>query len=114
MKYDITGRHLEVSEPLRAHVEAQLKKIEGAFDGKPANVHVIIEVERGRNRSEVVINWRNDVLKAESLDSDMYNSISATFEKIEKMARKLKDKIVDKSHKASKVSTLPTNDEVAA
>ncbi len=114
MKYDITGRHLEVTKPLRDHVEAQLTKIEGAFDGKPVQAHVVIEVERGRHRSEVIINFRNDVLKAESFDSDMYNSLSKTIEKVEKMARKVKDKIVDRSHKAVKVTTLPTDDESAA
>ena len=44
MKYDITGRHLEVTPALRAHVETQLEKAEGAFEGKPATAHVVIEV----------------------------------------------------------------------
>ena len=112
MKYDITGRHLEVTPALRAHVETQLERAEGAFDGKPATAHVVIEVERGRNRAEVVINWRNDVIKAETIDGDMYNAISMTIDKVEKQARKLKEKIVDKSHKAVKVTTLGTDEEV--
>jgi len=113
MKYDITGRHLEVTPALRTHVEAQIEKIKGAFEGKPAAAHVVIEVERGRNRSEVIINWHSEVIKAESLDADMYKSIADSFDKAEKMARKLKSKIVDKSHKATKVSALPTEDEAA-
>lgn len=111
MKYDITGRHLEVTPALRAHVETQLDKAEGAFDGKPATAHVVIEVERGRNRAEVVINWRSDVLKGETVDADMYNAISMAIEKVEKQARKLKEKIVDKSHKAVKVTTLGVDEE---
>jgi len=106
MKFDITGRHIDVTPALRAHVEAQFSKIETLFDGIPANAHVIIEVERGRSRSEVVVNWRSDVLTAASVDPDMYNSLSATIDKIEKQARKLKEKIVDRSHKAVKVTTL--------
>lgn len=114
MKYDITGRHLDVTDAIRAHVESQLEKIEPAFDGKPAKAHIVIEVERGRSRSEVIVNWRSDVLTAETIDSDMYNSISLTLDKIEKQARKLKSKIIDKSHKAVKVSTLVSDDEIAA
>jgi putative sigma-54 modulation protein len=106
MKFDITGRHIDVTEALRAHIEALLSKIDPIFDGKPAKAHVIIEVERGRSRSEIVVNWRNDVLTAATVDPDMYNSLSATVDKIEKQARKVKEKIVDKAHKAVKVTTL--------
>jgi putative sigma-54 modulation protein len=114
MKYDITGRHLDVTDALRAHVESHLKKIEPVFEGKPAKTHIVIEVERGRSKSEIIVNWRNDVLTAETVDGDMYNSISLTLDKIEKQARKLKDKIIDKSHKAVKVSTLAPDEEPAA
>ncbi|MBP6003241.1 MAG: ribosome-associated translation inhibitor RaiA [Pyrinomonadaceae bacterium] len=110
MKFDITGRHMDVTPAIKAHVDTQLAKIDGAFDGKPANAHVVIEVERGRHRSEITINWRNDVITANTVDADMYNSISLTVDKIEKQARKLKEKIIDKSHKAQKVATLPTKE----
>src|SRR6188508_129986 len=113
MKFDITGRHIDVTPAIKAHVEAAFAKIETLFDGKPANAHVIIEVERGRHRSEVIVNWRNDVLTATTSDSDMYHSLSSTIDKIESQARKLKTKIIDKSHKATKVASLEPNDEFA-
>ena len=100
---------MEVTPALRAHVEDHFGKIDHIFDGKPpARVHVIIEVERGRHRSEIVINWRNDVLTAESTNSDMYQSLTQTISKIEKQAYKLKDKVIDKSHKAQKAATIVT------
>jgi putative sigma-54 modulation protein len=108
MKFEFTGRHIEVTPALRAHVEDHFKKIEHLFDGKPAKAHVIIEVERGRHRSEVIINWRNEVLTADSSISDMYLSLSQTIGKIEKQARRLKDKVIDKSHKATKASVIST------
>ena len=80
------------------------KKIDHLFDGKPAKAHVIIEVERGRHRSEIVMNWRNEVLTADSSNSDMYQSLSQTIDKIEKQASRLKDKVIDKSHRATKAS----------
>lgn len=113
MKFDITGRHIEVTEAIKSHVDGQLAKLDKVFDGKPAQAHVIIEVERGRHHSEVVVNWRSEVLTAATSDSDMYNSISMTVDKIEKQARKMTSKVIDKSHKAVKVSTLPHNDEMA-
>ena len=114
MKFEYTGRHIEVTPALRSHVEEQFGRINHLFDGNNTKAHVIIEVERGRHRSEIIVKWRKEVLTANSSVSDMYQSLSQTIEKIEKQARRLKTKIIDKSHKAKKVSEIVTDsDEVA-
>ena len=114
MKIEFTGRHLEVTPALKAHVEEHLGRIEHVFDGRAPKAHVIIEVERGRHRSEIVINWRNEVLTANSVNADMYKSLSQTIDKIEKQARKLKDKVIDKAHKATKTAVVATPPEPVA
>lgn len=106
MKFEFTGRHIDVTPALRQHVEDHFAKIEHLFDGRPPKVHVIMEIERGMHRSEIIINWRNDVLTADTTISDMYQSLTLTIGKIEKQARRLKDKVIDKSHKAIKASVL--------
>jgi putative sigma-54 modulation protein len=106
MNFEYTGRHTTVTPALQAHVEEHFGRISELFDGKPANTHVIIEVERGRHRSEIITKWMNEVLTATSEDSDMYTSLSSTIDKIEKQARRLKDKIIDKSHKAKKTGMI--------
>ncbi len=113
MKFEYTGRHIDVTPALRSHVENHFSRIEHLFNGKPAKVHVIIEVERGRHRSEMVLNWRSDVLTATTSNSDMYQSLSQTIDKIEKQALKLKNKVIDKSHRAPRASSLvPSEPEV--
>lgn len=106
MNIEFTGRHIEVTPAIKVHVEEHFKKLEPLFDGKPVKAHVIIEVERGMHRSEVVMNWRNEVLTAHSSIPDMYQSLSQTIQKIEKQARKLHDKVIDKSHKAVSRSVI--------
>lgn len=113
MNIEVTGRHIEVTPALKSHIEEQFKKIEDVFGGKASKAHFIIEVERGMSRSEVIINWRNEVLTANTAISDMYQSISQTVDKIEKQARKLKDKIIDKSHKATKAAEIAIDLEAA-
>ena len=63
-------------------------------------------VEEHFERIEHLFNWRNEVLTAESSIPDMYKSLSQTIGKIEKQARKLKDKVIDKSHKAQRVASV--------
>jgi len=106
MKFEYTGRHLEVTPALRSHVENHFDKINHLFDGNNSKAHVIIEVEKGRHRSEIVINWRKEVLTANSTLPDMYQSLTKTIDKIEKQALRLKKKIIDKHHKAVKVTTV--------
>jgi putative sigma-54 modulation protein len=106
MKFEYSGRHIEVTPALRAHVENQFEKIMHVFGTKPMKVHVIIEVERGRHRSEIIANWRNDTLTANTANSDMYKSLSLSISKIEKQALKLKNKVIDRSHKAKKTGEV--------
>jgi len=106
MNIEFTGRHMDFTPALKSHVEDHFEKIEHLFDGKPPKVHVVIEVERGMHRSEVVINWRNEVLTADSSIPDMYQSLAQTISKIEKQARKLKDKVIDRAHKAQNAASI--------
>ena len=117
MKIEFTGRHMDVTPALHTHVEEQFHKIDHLFDGKPTKAHVIIEVERGRHRSEINLNWRNEALTATTTVDDMYQSLTQTVQKIGRQARKLKDKVIDKSHKAQKaavVATAPESVETSA
>jgi ribosome-associated translation inhibitor RaiA len=46
MKFEYTGRHVEVSPAIRRHVEDHFKKLDHIFNGDTTlNTHVIIDVE---------------------------------------------------------------------
>lgn len=106
MRLEFTGRHIEVTPALKEHARSHFEKIEDLFAGKNPKVHVIIEVERGRHRAEAVVNWRNDTLTATATNSDMYRSLSLVVGKIEKQARRLKEKVIDRAHKAKKTALV--------
>ena len=109
MILEYTGRHIDVTPALKSHAEEQLQKILHIFDGKASKAHVILEVERGRHRAEMVVNWRNEVLTATASSADMYQSIAQTAGKIEKQALKVKKKVIDRSHKRKPISAVATD-----
>ncbi|CAN5837454.1 ribosome-associated translation inhibitor RaiA [soil metagenome] len=111
MKFEYTGRHIELTPALRSHVEEHFGRLKHLFDGNHSKAHIIIEVERGKHRSEIIVKWRKEVLTADSTLDDMYQSLSKTIDKIEKQARRLKNKITDKSHKAKKVSKIAVDSQ---
>src|SRR5688572_59468 len=106
MKFEYTGRHLEVTPALRSHVENHFDKLKHLFNGQATNAHVIIEVEKGRHRAEIVVNWRDHVLTAATTVSDMYQALTQTITKLEKQALKLKNKVIDKHHRVTKPSLV--------
>lgn len=111
IKIEFTGRHIEVTDALKKHAAGQFDRLGPLFESKSPKANVTIEVERGRHRSEIVVHWRNETLSATSIDADMYQSLSKSVAKIEKQARKLKDKVIDKSHRARRAAAS-TGDSV--
>ena len=109
MKFEFTGRHIDVTPALKAHVEEHFSRLGDLFDGRPLSAHVIMEVQKpGFHRSEIILTWRGETLTASSTDGDMYMSLNQTIDKLEKQARKVHDKLIDRSHKGTKTSVAVT------
>ncbi len=113
MKFEYTGRHVDVTSALRQHVEEHFSKLDNIFDDSTASAHIIIEVEKNRHIGEVLLHWREHTLTARDTNADMYQALSRAISKIEKQAVKLKKKIIDRKQSAQPLSTLaPDNGSV--
>lgn len=111
MKFEYTGRHVEVSPGIRKHVEDHFKKLDHIFNGTEASTHVIITVEKNRHIGELVVFWREHTLTAKEVNADMYMALTGAMEKVEKQAMKLKKKIIDRKQGARRTSSVaPTPD----
>ena len=111
MKFEYTGRHVDVSPGIRKHVEDHFKKLDHIFNGTEASTHVIITVEKNRHIGELVVFWREHTLTAKEVNADMYMALTRAMEKVEKQAMKLKKKIIDRKQGAKRTSAVaPTPD----
>lgn len=106
MNFEYTGRHVDVTPALRAHVEDHFQKIDHIFNDTTARAHVIIEVEKNRQIGEVLVHWRDHTLTATDTNADMYLALTRAIGKIEKQALKLKKKIIDRKQGAKRVSAV--------
>jgi len=94
MSVDITGRHIEITEPLRKFATDRLERLRGAID-EMLEVHFILTVEKHqRHVAEVNIKTRRDFYHAEEVSTDMYTSIAAVLDKVEKQILKSKERNV--------------------
>ena len=90
MRFEYTGRHVDVTPGIRKHVEAHFKKLAHIFNDSTAWTHIIIEVEKNRHIAEVIVHWRDHTLTAKDINADMYMALTRAIAKIEKQALKLK------------------------
>jgi len=94
MSVDITGRHIEITEPLRKFATDRIERIHGAAD-EILEVHFILTVEKHqRHSAEVNIKTRHDFYHSEEVSTDMYTSIAAVIDKVEKQILKNKERNV--------------------
>ncbi len=111
MRFEYTGRHVEVSPAIRKHVEDHFKKLKHIFNGTTAWTHVIIEVEKNRQIGELIVHWRDHTLTAKDINADLYMALTRAIAKIEKQALKLKEKTIDRKQGARRTATVaPTPD----
>ena len=107
MRFEYTGRHVEVSLGIRRHVEDHFKKLDHIFNGDSTlNTHVIIDVEKNRQIGEIIVNWREYTLTAKDTNADMYMALTRAMAKIEKQAVKLKKKIIDRKQSAKPTASV--------
>lgn len=107
MKFEYTGRHVEVSPAIRRHVEDHFKKLDHIFNGDSTlTTHVIIDVEKNRQIGEIVVYWRDHTLTAKDINNDMYMALTRAMAKIEKQAVKLKKKIIDRKQGAKSAARV--------
>jgi len=91
MQVDITGQHVEVTEPLKEYVHSKIERVKRHFD-QLITVHVVLSVEKLRQQAEATISVSGGNLVATAEDEDMYAAIDAMVDKLDRQAIKLKEK----------------------
>ena len=99
MKFIIIGRNIDVTEGLKSAVQEKLGKLERYFTPE-TEIHVTLSVEKDRQKIEVTIPVKGNIIRSEQVSSDMYVSIDLVEEVIERQLRKYKNKIADKQQEA--------------
>ena len=100
MRFIITGRNIDVTEGLKSAVEEKLGKLDRFF-ARETEVNVTLSVEKERQKIEVTIPVKGNIIRSEQVSSDMYVSIDLVEEVIERQLKKYKNKIVSKQQNAA-------------
>ena len=93
MKFIISGKNIEVTPGLKDAVEQKLGKLERYFT-PDTEIIVTLSVEKDRQKIEVTIPVKGNIIRSEQTSNDMYVSIDLVEEIIDRQLRKYKNKLV--------------------
>ena len=95
MNIIISAKNIELTDALKAAVEEKIGKLDKYF--RPdTDANVTLSVEKERQKIEVTIPVKGNIIRSEQVSNDMYVSIDLVEEVIERQLRRYKKKIIDK------------------
>ena len=98
MQVNLTGHHVDLTEPLRAYVDEKIARLERHFD-HVTNVHVILSVEKLNQKAEATVHIAGADVFADAVHEDMYAAIDSLVDKLDRQVLRHKEKV--KSHRGN-------------
>jgi putative sigma-54 modulation protein len=95
MNLNVSGHHLEVTPAIRSYVRAKLERIERHFD-HVIDAHVILTVDKLRQKAEVTLHVRGKDLHCESEEGDLYAAIDLLADKLDRQVLRHKGKLQER------------------
>ena len=85
---------MDITPALRSYIESKFQRLERHFE-QMTNVHVILTVEKARQKAEATIHVSRGNLFADSQHDDMYAAIDTLMDKLDRQIKKHKEKLTD-------------------
>ncbi|WP_371188037.1 ribosome hibernation promoting factor [Thalassotalea maritima] len=92
MQINLSGHHVEVTDSLRSYVEQKFEKLSRHFD-HINNVYVVLKVEKLQQIAEATLNVNQGEIFGAAENVDMYASIDALVDKLDRQVLKHKAKL---------------------
>jgi len=94
MKINLTGHHVDLTDPLREYVNSKMERLERHFD-HVTDTHVVLSVEKLRHKAEATLHISGGKIFADAEQENMYAAIDALVDKLDRQVKKHKEKITD-------------------
>lgn len=114
----VKGRHMDVKPDVRAYAEEKVGKVARILNGLAMSVEVELYHERNRSIgdhevAEVTVFTKGHILRARESAAEMKAAIDKVAAKLERQARKFKEKVVDRhAGRLAPAATVMASDEV--
>jgi putative sigma-54 modulation protein len=93
MQLNISGHHVDVTDAMRTYAEEKIRKLERHYD-HITNAHIVLSVEKVRQRAEATIHVSGAELFADADSEDLYAAIDLLIDKLDRQLIKHKEKTI--------------------
>jgi len=100
MRLELTYRNIRAADTLRDRAERKFRKVTKHLR-EPIEAHVVLRVEKHRHMAEATVAANGDVFKAHEESDDMYVAIDGLMNKLERVVRRHRERIIDRAHAGS-------------
>jgi putative sigma-54 modulation protein len=113
MQINLTGHHVDITEPLKDYVDTKFDRLARHFDDV-INVHVILSVEKLRQKAEATIHVNGANVFADAVHEDMYAAIDGLIDKLDRQVIKYKEKRQSHRGNGAKGVIEPPEEDIQA
>lgn len=92
MQLNVTGKHIEITPPLREFIDSKFAKLEHYFE-HINQVYIVLKIEKVMHIVEATLHVNGGELHATAESKDMYAAIDNLIDKLARQLTKYKDKL---------------------
>ncbi len=102
MRYQITGKHIDIGEALRTHVQDELGEVIAKYAERPTDATVIFSKNGNEFNCEAIVHLSTGLTtQAKAHAHEIYAAFDACSDKMEKQLRRYKRRLKDHHSKRS-------------
>jgi len=105
--YELTGRNIDVTDPMRTYAEEKLARLDRFFD-QIVDARVVMSFDErvggAPAKVEVQVNVPNGIVRAEERGADTYTAVDLAVDKLERQLKRFKQRLRDKRVEAPLVA----------
>jgi len=110
MKVMISGKHVEIGDSLRSHIEEKLLQVTQRYVGEAVESTVTLTKERHLFFTEISLHvGHNFVVRAQEEDTDPYRSVDLTIAKLEAQMKRYRTRLRDRRRGETQNGNTPAH-----
>lgn len=96
MRYQISGKQIDIGNALQTHVEAETSELLGKYSGRPTDANIVFSKSGHEYVCETVIHLSTGLTaQARGHESEIYAAFDSALEKMDKQLRRYKRRLKD-------------------
>lgn len=96
MRIQVTGKHIDVGEAMRSHVEDRLAEVTGKYAGRATEANVIFSKDAHEFKCDASVHLSTGMTtQATARATEIYAAFDSTADKMEKQLRRYKRRLKD-------------------